>query len=353
MNFEIALLLAEDGIANGAIYVLVGLGIVLVFVVTRIIFVPYGDIVAYTVLTLGALERHRLPGTVWLVLTLVVIACAMETARLLGERRARLIPRMLASYALLPLLPVAAVIFVAGREMPAPVALGLTFVLILPIGPLLYRIAFRPIADASVLVLLMVAVALHFAVSGLALFYFGPEGMRTTPLTRSVLNIFGLIVPGQTLVILAGCVAVCLALALAFARTILGKALRATAVNRLGARLCGISPSRTGVAAFMIASALAAISGILVGPVATLYYDSGFIIGLKAFVGAIIGGLVSYPLAALGALFVGILESYAAFWSSAFKEVIVFGSLIPILIWRSLLAGGVEDEDETDEIAAA
>ena len=86
---------------------------------------------------------------------------------------------------------------------------------------------------------------------------------------------------------------------------------------------------------------------------ATLYYDSGFVIGLKAFVGAIIGGLVSYPLAALGALFVGILESYAAFWSSAFKEVIVFGSLIPILIWRSLLAGGVEDEDETDEIAAA
>jgi branched-chain amino acid transport system permease protein len=353
MTFEIALLLAEDGIANGAIYVLVGLGIVLVFAVTRIIFVPFGDIVAYTVLTLGALERHRLPGTVWLVLTLVVIACAMETARLLGESRARLIPPMLAFYAVLPLLPVAAVTFVAGHDMSTPVAFGLTFALIVPIGPLLYRIAFRPIADASVLVLLMVAVALHFAVSGLALFYFGPEGMRTTPLTRSVFNIFGLIVPGQTLVILAGCIAVCLALALVFARTILGKALRATAVNRLGARLCGISPSQTGVAAFTIASALAAISGILVGPVATLYYDSGFIIGLKAFVGAIIGGLVSYPLAALGALFVGILESYAAFWSSAFKEVIVFGSLIPILIWRSLLAGGVEDEDETDEIAAA
>ena len=61
----------------------------------------------------------------------------------------------------------------------------------------------------------------------------------------------------------------------------------------------------------------------------TLYYDSGFLIGLKAFVGAIIGGLVSYPATAVGAIFVGLFESYAAFWNSAFKEVFVFGALIP------------------------
>ena len=54
----------------------------------------------------------------------------------------------------------------------------------------------------------------------------------------------------------------------------------------------------------------------------TLYYDSGFIIGLKAFVGAIIGGLVSYPGTAIGAILVGILESFASFWSSSLKEVI-------------------------------
>jgi branched-subunit amino acid ABC-type transport system permease component len=65
-------------------------------------------------------------------------------------------------------------------------------------------------------------------------------------------------------------------------------------------------------------------------------YDSGFLIGLKAFVGAIIGAMASYPMTALGALFVGLLESFASFWSSAFKEVIVFGLLIPVLLWRSL-----------------
>jgi branched-chain amino acid transport system permease protein len=84
--------------------------------------------------------------------------------------------------------------------------------------------------------------------------------------------------------------------------------------------------------------------------VTTLYYDSGFLIGLKAFVGAIIGGLVSYPAAAVGAIFVGLLESYAAFWDSALKEVFVFGALIPILIWQSFVLGnGIEEEIEEEE----
>jgi branched-chain amino acid transport system permease protein len=170
-----------------------------------------------------------------------------------------------------------------------------------------------------------------------------------------MLRLGNFVVPGQTLIILGACVLVCVFLFSIFAKTTIGKALRATAVNRLGALLCGISPSRTGAMAFLLASGLAGVSGVIVAPVATLYYDSGFIIGLKAFVGAIIGGLVSYPMAAAGAIFVGLLESYAAFWNSAFKEVIVFSSLIPILIWRSLAFGTqIEEEDAAaeEEIAA-
>ena len=92
-----------------------------------------------------------------------------------------------------------------------------------------------------------------------------------------------------------------LLLYLYFEHTLSGKALRATAINRVGARIVGIRPSSTGTLAFLLASLLGAISGVLIGPVTTMYYDSGFIIGLKAFVGAIIGGLVSYPGTALGA----------------------------------------------------
>jgi branched-chain amino acid transport system permease protein len=226
----------------------------------------------------------------------------------------------------------------------------LTLAIVLPISPLLYRITFQPIADASVLVLLIVAVALHYALSGMALIFFGPEGFRTHPMTDAFFNIGPVGVSGQNLLIVVSSAVFSLLLFVIFERTLIGKALRATAVNRIGARLVGIMPATTGTIAFLLASALAGVSGILIGPVATLYYDSGFLIGLKAFVGAIIGGLVSYPATAVGAILVGLLESYAAFWDSAFKEVLVFGALIPILIWQSLMSGrGIEEEIEEEE----
>ena len=91
---------------------------------------------------------------------------------------------------------------------------------------------------------------------------------------------------------------------------------------------------------------IGALSGILIGPITTIYYDSGFLIGLKGFVAAIIGGLVSYPLAAVGALLVGLLEAFASFWASAFKEVIVFTLILPVLLLRSLAAPAVEEEKD-------
>jgi len=350
MTPEIALLLAQDGISTGAIYVLVALGLVLVFLVTRVIFVPFGDVVGYAALTLAALQLKQMPGTVWLVLTLAVLATAMETWALVRAGEASRLPRAVLVYAVLPIVPAVLVFFAAGHDLPMWLGIVLTLAIVLPISPLLYRIAFRPLADASVLVLLIVAVAVHFAMSGMALIFFGPEGFRTQPMTDAFFNVGPIGVSGQSLLIVGSSALFSFLLFVMFERTLIGKALRATAVNRLGARLVGIMPQTTGAIAFMLASALAGISGILIGPVATLYYDSGFLIGLKAFVGAIIGGLVSYPATAVGAILVGLLESYAAFWDSAFKEVLVFGALIPVLIWQSLMSrGGVEEEIEEEE----
>jgi branched-chain amino acid transport system permease protein len=253
-------------------------------------------------------------------------------------------------YGLLPMLAALPVWLLAGRELPMWLGIALTCAIILPISPLLYRVAFRPLADASVLVLLIVAVAVHFAISGLALVFFGPEGFRTEPMTRAFFNLGPVGVSGQSILIVASSALISVLLFVFFERTLTGKALRATAVNRIGARLVGILPSTTGATAFLLASALAAISGILIGPVTTLYYDSGFLIGLKAFVGAIIGGLVSYPATAVGALLVGLFESYASFIDSSLKEVFVFGMLIPILIWQSLRAkDSIEEEIEEEE----
>ena len=349
MTPEIALLLAQDGITTGAIYVLVALGLVLIFLVTRVIFVPFGDVVGYSALTLAALQLKQMPGTVWLVLTLAALATVIEAAALIRRGELRLLPRALLHYAVLPVLCAGLVWVAAGRELPMWLAVALTLLIVMPISPLIYRIAFQPLADASVLVLLIVSVAVHFAISGMALIFFGPEGFRTEPMTSAFFNLGSIGISGQSLLIVVSSAVFSLLLFLMFERTLIGKALRATAVNRVGARLVGIKPQTTGAIAFLLASGLAGISGILIGPVATLYYDSGFLIGLKAFVGAIIGGLVSYPATAIGALLVGLLESYAAFWDSAFKEVLVFGALIPVLIWQSFMTGGSAEEEIEEE----
>jgi branched-subunit amino acid ABC-type transport system permease component len=345
MTVDIGLILGIDGIATGSIYVLVGLGLVLIFSVTRVVFVPFGDIVAFSALTLASLQLGRMPGTVYLVATLAVIACAVVSIHHWRRGQAQRIGHGLLGYGLLPLIPVVIAWLFAGANLPNWAQIPLAIALVVPIAPLIERIALRPLADASVLLLLIVSVALTFALSGLGLLFFGPEGFRTKPLTTGVFRIGSVILTAQTLLMVASAIVFSLLLFVFFEHTFAGKALRATAVNRVAARIVGIRPGHTGTLAFLLASLLGAISGVLIGPTTTLYYDSGFIIGLKSFVGAIIGGLMSYPGTAIGAVFIGLLESFASFWSSSLKEVVVFSVLIPVLLWRSLSLEQTDEED--------
>ena len=93
---------------------------------------------------------------------------------------------------------------------------------------------------------------------------------------------------------------------------------------------------------------LGALSGLLIAPITTIYYDTGFLFGLKGFVGAILGGMASYPLAVVGALVLGLLEAGASFAASQFKESLVFSIIIPPLIWLSLRSRHVEQEEEEE-----
>ena len=347
MTLDIAAILAVDGIATGAVYVLVAIGTVLIFTVTRVMFIPFGDIAAFTALTLAALETKRLPGTAGLVIVLACLAALVEAVSLARRGRAWRIPKSLALYLGLPLAVVALGWALAPLDLPMPVRIGLALALVMPISPLLDRIVFQPIADATVLLLLIVSMALHFALVGLGLLFFGPEGIRTAPLTEMSFDVGGVLITGQAALIVVTGLVLSALLYLFFDFTLIGKALRATAINRTGARLMGIRPARAGTVAYLLGSVMAGVSGILIAPVNTIFYDSGFLLGLKAFVGAIIGGLTSYPATALGALLVGVLESFAAFQSSALKDVIVFSLLIPILLWRSL--GSLHSEEESEE----
>jgi len=343
MDSIIALILLQDGVVNGAIYALLGMTLVLVFAVTRVIFIPQGEFVTYGALTLTMLASGTMPGTAYLLLLLAGVCCALELLHALrsGSRSGL---KTAAAYLVLSLALLWLTRLLVASDNALWLNMLMTLALILPMGPMVYRIVYQPLAEASVLVLLITSVAVHLALMGLALVFFGAEGWRTPAFVNGQVDLGFTAWSAQSLFVVGTALVLIIALWLFFGRTLYGRALRATAVNRRGARLVGISTDFSGSLTFTLAAAIGAMSGMLIAPITTIYYDSGFLIGLKGFVGAVIGGLVSYPVAAAGALLVGILEAFSAFWASAYKEVIVFTLIIPVLVWRSFSTHHVDDE---------
>ncbi|RVT50176.1 branched-chain amino acid ABC transporter permease [Rubrivivax albus] len=337
MDATIASILALDGLTNGAIYALLALATVLVFAVTRVIFIPQGEFVAFGALTLALLQTGQVPGTVWFLLVLAAAVVLQDLAT--GLRHRQPLGRLAVQAGRTLAYPVAVSAltwWVAPMQLPLLAQAALTVALVTPFGALLYRLAYESLADATVLVLLIVSVGVHFALLGLGLFFFGAEGFRNPSFWDARFSLGALTLSGQTVIIFAASLALIGSLWLFFEKSLTGKALRATAVNRLGARLMGISSSSAGRLSFTMAAFIGALSGLLIGPTTTVFYDSGFLIGLKGFVAAVFAGLASYPLAMVGALGVGLLEAFGSFWSSPYKEVIVFSAILPILLWRSL-----------------
>ncbi|MDT8333815.1 branched-chain amino acid ABC transporter permease [Roseomonas gilardii] len=334
MDLSILLVLVQDGVVSGAIYALLALSLVIVFTVTRIVFVPIGEFVSFGALTLAVLEAGQMPGTVWLLMLLGLATALLRlwTGRNLPPAQQA---RRLAMPVLLPLLAWGLARLALALGAPPLAMVALTLLIVVPMGVFLYDIVYRPMIQASVLVLLIVSVALHLALTGLGLVFFGAEGFRTGALSDAMIEIGPLLVSGQSIAVVLMTLLLIAALFLFFEQSLLGKALRATAVNPLGARLVAISPDLCGRTALGLAAAIGTVSGILVSALTTIYYDTGFLIGLKGFVAAIVGGLASYPLAAAGALLIGLVESFASFQASAFKEVLVFMIIIPVLLWRS------------------
>jgi branched-chain amino acid transport system permease protein len=263
-------------VLNGALYALVALSLVLVFAVTRVILIPMGEWVMYAPLTQAAFLEGRLPGTVWLSVVLLVFWAAVD------RRRGR------TPLVLLVLAAAVAGLGLAGPRLPA-LAGVLALLVVLPIGPASFRLFFEPLPQGSVLLYLILAVGLHFVYKGLGLAFFGPDQFRLPALLPGEAQVLGLPVPDQGLLLVVAALVVMGALAFFFARSLYGKALRAAAVNRLGARISGISVREAGRVAFLLATGVGALAGLIAAPLTNASYDMGFLLGLKGFVAAILG----------------------------------------------------------------
>jgi branched-chain amino acid transport system permease protein len=271
-----------SGLVVGGVYALIGLGFVIVYSVTRVINFAQGEMVM-----LGAL------GTATLV----------------------------------------------ERGLGLPAAFALTVVAVAALGAVLERVAVHPLRAGPALSLLILTIGASIALRGAALIAWGTDPFALPAFSPGPpLRVLGAVVVRQGLWVLAVAVVVFALLWVFFTRTYPGTAVRACAVNPRAARLMGIRVDRMFLLAFALAGALGATAGAVIAPITYATYDMGLMLGLKGFVAAVLGGLVSPPGAVAGGFLLGVLESLAAgFVSSGYKDAVAF--VILILLALAQVAG--------------
>ena len=222
-------------------------------------------------------------------------------------------------------------------DLPLPLAFLAAVLSVTLIGVLIERLTVNPVRSASPVTLIIITVGVSITIRGLALMLWGTTPYSLPAFTGGPpLDILGAVVSRQRLWIMGTAGLVLLLLYFLLERTLLGKAVRACAINRQAAGLMGISPGQMSLLAFAFSAALGAVGGIVIAPLTLVSYDMGLMLGLKGFVVAVIGGLVSAPGAVIGGLLLGVLESLAAgLISSGLKDAIAFLALLLVIFVRS------------------
>ena len=235
-----------------------------------------------------------------------------------------------------------------------PSAIAATVVIALGLGALTFVPALERLSNANVL---MLTAGLLTAIEGLSLVLWGSQPYAMPPFSGETPLVFGAIrVPTQAFWVV-GSVALCIA-ALWFlvAKTKLGKGLRACAENPAAASLMGINVPRMTLLSFALATLIAAISGVIVAPTTSLQFDTGRLFTISGFVAAAIGGIMSFPGAVIGGLFLGLVTQLAtAYISSLFSNAIALVILLAVLIFRPsglVQAGVTRRQDTRDEVKA-
>lgn len=226
----------------------------------------------------------------------------------------------------------AASLLAAG--LPPSAAFVLAVALVAVLGGLVERLAIHPARGASGLTLIIITLGLAISLRGLALLAWGTDPVSLPAFSAGgPLTVGGASVSLQSLWILGLAILTLAGLYGFFELTYTGKAVRACVINRTAARLVGIDPAAMSLLAFAGSGALGAAAGIFITPVTLATYDMGFMLGIKGFVAAVIGGMHSVGGAVLGGVILGILEAYGAgLVSSGLKDALALVVLLAVLL---------------------
>ena len=224
-------------------------------------------------------------------------------------------------------------VFAAAAGIPLPLAALLAIVVSVAVGLLLHRLAIEPARGASAVTLIIITIGASILLRGVAAVLFDKDFHSLPPFAGADPWLIGgaALLP-QTIVVLGGTCAIVVGLWLFISRTMVGKAIVATAANRLAARLVGINTASIVGLAFAISAAIGAIGGILVAPITLTNYDVGILLALKGFAAAMLGGIGHPAGAVVGGLAVGLLEAFGAgYLSSQYKDGIAFLVILAVL----------------------
>ena len=219
--------------------------------------------------------------------------------------------------------------------LPLPVAALVAVATVAVVAVLMERLTIAPVKAMTTLVSLILTLGVPTALKALMLLVYGPNAEGLEALSPGTATVAGISIRYQDLWILLVAGVVSAAVSWFYDRTLTGKALRACAEQPVAARLVGISLSRASLVSFLIAGIVGALAGVLASPVYFTSWESGLALGLKGFVAATLGGLVSVRGAVLGGLVLGVLETLTAgYISTGLRDAVAFLLLIVVLVVR-------------------
>lgn len=238
-------------------------------------------------------------------------------------------------------------VFFAQMGLPLPAVLLLAILVPAIVGVLLEKLAIEPVKGAETVTLIIITIGASLVIRGLVQVWLGKNTFSLPAFSGDEpIHVLGATLLPQSLWVLGITALVVVALWYFFNRTLQGKAMLATSVNRTAAELVGINTNWVLFMSFAMSAALGALGGILITPITMTSYDVGIMLGLKGFVAAVVGGLGNGLGAVVGGLLVGILEAMGAgYISSAYKDAIPFVLILLILFFmpRGLFGGKSTD----------
>lgn len=218
-------------------------------------------------------------------------------------------------------------------NLALPLAFILTVIVVTVVGILMERLTINPVKTPSVLRLIIITIAVSILLKGAAMIIWGKGSRYMNHFTEAPpIELMGAYIMPQTLWIVGILLCVVVGLVVFFNYTMIGKCIRACAINRDAARLAGINDRKMVMLSFALSAGIGAIAGIIVTPIIQMDYGRGALLGLKGFGAAVLGGLGNSMGAVVAGVLLGILEAIGAgYISSHYMDAMALMILLIVL----------------------